>query len=162
MMRRGIYRGARGVLLIGVMGVLLSGMRQEEFRSENSELRIQNSEFSILNCLRRSQVSIQQGADSIDIIPGSTLYLEPNAPNPFGSVRGTTIGFSLDREAVVTLSVYDCFYNLVEVLIDQETREEGRSEKHYNPGLRIASGMYFYTLEIRNGERFTRRMLYLR
>ena len=126
------------------MGVLLGGMK-------NAELRIQNAQFSV-----------QQGSDSIDIVPGSTLYLEPNAPNPFGPERGTTIGFSLDREAVVTLSVYDCFYNLVEVLIDEETMGEGRTVESYNPGLRIASGMYFYTLEIRDGERFTRRMLYLR
>jgi hypothetical protein len=96
--------------------------------------------------------------DSIVIIPGQPLYLEPNIPNPFSTK--TTIGYTLDRETPVTLAVYDQFYNLIEVLVDDEYQTEGRYEVEYNPKGALASGWYFYSLKTSAGVE-TRRMMHI-
>ena len=147
------------MLLVCILGVV-SGIENSEFRIENGEALAEgNSEFGVEE-LRRGV--LQQGADTVDFVPGSTFFLEPNYPNPFLTNQSTTIAFSLDRDATVSLTIYDCFYNEIEVLIDEEERIEGRHLYTYTPGLRIASGMYFYTLQIKGGDRLTQRMLYIR
>lgn len=95
--------------------------------------------------------------DTIKFRPGNSLYLEPNFPNPFE--RETTIAFTLDESAVVTLRVFDAFYNPVSILIDRLQLDAGRHERLFDAESRFASGMYFYTLEIEGGEKLTRRML---
>lgn len=96
-------------------------------------------------------------ADTVKFTPGNTLYLEPNFPNPF--LKETTIAFTLEESAVVTLKIYDAFYNPVFTLIDGEQLDAGRSQRLFDTESRLASGMYFYTLEIKGGEKLTRRML---
>lgn len=122
-----------------------------------------NRGLLLLVCLITPMAVSAQDPDTVTITRGSTLFLEPNYPNPFcPEDNGTTIAFSLDRDATVTLTIYDCFYNQVEYLLKEEDLVEGRHKVLYNPGLRIASGMYFYTLELTTGERLTNRLLYIR
>ena len=102
-------------------------------------------------------LQINTPTDSVKFEPGTSLFLEPNFPNPF--VEKTTIAFTLDETAVVTLKVYDAFYNPVRTLIDAEERSAGRYPVEFDTKSRLASGMYFYTLEIEGGEKLTRRML---
>ena len=97
--------------------------------------------------------------DSVIIKPGTPLSLEPNAPNPFRST--TVISYTLDRETVVTLTIYDCFYNEILILVDDEVKVSGRYSVRFDPDLKLATGVYFYTLETTAG-RETRRMLYIR
>ncbi len=94
--------------------------------------------------------------DSVRINPGRSLFLEPNAPNPFSD--RTTISYSLDRETRVTLRVFDAFYNEIVLLVDDEFQVEGRYEVVFNPDDMLASGMYFFSLTTSAGVE-TRRML---
>ena len=81
-------------------------------------------------------------------------YLSQNYPNPFNPA--TTIAFGLKEPGVVTLKIYDVAGKLVRVLVDGE-----READHYqvvwdgrnNDGVRVASGVYFYRLKVRD---FTR------
>lgn len=99
-------------------------------------------------------------ADTVQIVPGSIFFLEPNVPNPF--VDQTSIGFSLDADyESVRLVFYDAFYNEVEVLLDASL-VEGRHQHLFVPGGRYASGMYFYSLIVEGKERQTRRMILVR
>ena len=98
--------------------------------------------------------------DTLKVMPGTTTFLEPNAPNPFA--EETLIAFTLDRDATVTVAIYDAFFNLVKVLVDEEERTEGRHPIEFRPNGELASGMYFYTLEIEGSDRLTRRMLLIR
>lgn len=95
--------------------------------------------------------------DTLKVEPGTTTFLEPNAPNPFA--ESTVIAYTLDRDATVTVAIYDAFFNLVKVLVDEEERTEGRHPIEFRPNGEFASGIYFYTLEIEGSDRLTRRMM---
>ena len=112
-------------------------------------------EYSLLPFFNMTTVE----ADTVDVVPGQTLFLEPNIPNPFSST--TIIAYSLDRETTVTLRVFDAFYNEVATLIDDLVQVEGRYEITFNPEGELASGMYFFSLTTSEGV-LTRRMLLLK
>ena len=96
--------------------------------------------------------------DSIVIKEGSTLFLEPNVPNPF--VVRTRISYTLDRETMVLLRVYDAFYNDVITLVEEDSQQPGRYDVDFVPAGRYGSGMYFYSLTTNAGTE-TRRMLFV-
>lgn len=102
-------------------------------------------------------------SDSVTISPGPRLHLEPNAPNPFEHDGGTTISFSLEERASVRLAVYDSFYRLVTVLLDEE-RGAGRTRVRFVPAALpqgIASGFYFYELTA-GSQRLVGRMMLMK
>ena len=96
--------------------------------------------------------------DSIVIRQGSSLFLEPNVPNPFKSE--TEISYTLDRETKVVLRVYDAFYNDVITLVEEDTQAPGRYVIPFTPAGRFGSGMYFYSLTTSAGTE-TRRMMFV-
>jgi hypothetical protein len=76
-------------------------------------------------------------------------FLEQNFPNPFRPV--TTIRYTLDRDAEVSLKIYDVRGAVVRVLHRGRQEEgahsfqwDGRSED----GRRVATGVYFYQLQV--------------
>jgi Tol biopolymer transport system component len=77
-----------------------------------------------------------------------TLYLQPNAPNPFNA--RTIIRYSLPEEAHVTLTIYDLQGQKIRELVRQhhsagtyQTPWDGRDDR----GEKAASGIYLYRLE---------------
>jgi hypothetical protein len=88
--------------------------------------------------------------------------LLPNAPNPFNPE--TTIRFTLEQAAHVTLSVYDAKGRQVTTLID-DMRVAGPHEVQWNgtddSGATVSSGVYFYRM--RAGKtNLSRRMVLLK
>lgn len=77
-----------------------------------------------------------------------SLALHPAVPNPFKS--GTTIAFELEEATRVRLAIFDVAGRRVRTLVD---RFEGRGAfaAHWDgrdgAGNRVASGVYFYTLD---------------
>ncbi len=71
-------------------------------------------------------------------------------PNPFNP--RTTIVFDLGRQETVNLRVYDLAGHLVRELVGGEPRFPGRHEVVWNgrddTGRQVASGAYFYRLEV--------------
>jgi hypothetical protein len=99
------------------------------------------------------------------ITPGERTYLEPNFPNPVAENR-TTIAFTLADEMMVTVKIYDMWYNEVATLFDNELLAAGRHYKllRWGPGTTVQplfSGMYFYELRA-GGETHRRRMLVIK
>ena len=85
------------------------------------------------------------------------------APNPFNPQ--TTISFDLLSEMTVTLRVYDISGRLVDVLLGDQTAQEGRNEVVWRgrdgQGRTLPSGTYFYRLEA-GGHVETKRMTLLK
>jgi serine protease AprX len=84
-------------------------------------------------------------------IPGS-FSLSQNYPNPFNSE--THIAFTLSEASMVTLRVYDLLGREVKTLISQSYPAAGATEYQViwdgksRWGMRAASGVYFYRLEV--------------
>jgi hypothetical protein len=102
-----------------------------------------------------------QGDTTVVITPGKRDFLEPNAPNPFGSgSTSTRISYSISEESRVQLKVYDFFYEEIAVLVDS-LLPAGYYTVVFDPKGRIPSGMYFYELKTER-TRELRRMLYVK
>jgi len=93
--------------------------------------------------------------DPINSLNGFNLY--QNYPNPFNP--STTIQYSLRSSQFVTLKVYDVLGNEISTLID-EYKPAGFYDVSFNASS-LASGMYFYRLQIGNYSE-TKKMLLLR
>lgn len=81
--------------------------------------------------------------------------LKQNYPNPFNP--STSIEFSLNKAAYVTLKVFDVLGRQVAVLAD-EYRQSGLHKVSYDAG-RLSSGVYYYTLTTSNGFSETKKMV---
>jgi len=87
-----------------------------------------------------------------------TCELRQNYPNPFNP--GTTIEFSLPRQAFVRLAIFDVRGQLQRTLLS-EVRSAG-SHQLFADLSDLPSGVYFYRLQTSEGISLTRRMLLLR
>ncbi|MBE0564921.1 MAG: T9SS type A sorting domain-containing protein [Krumholzibacteria bacterium] len=87
-------------------------------------------------------------AGELGEVAGKDL-LRPCFPNPFNP--STTIPFYVTEQGVVCLSVFDAAGRLVDVILGNETVNEGRNEAVWRgrdtAGRRVAAGVYFYRLE---------------
>ncbi len=81
--------------------------------------------------------------------------LKQNYPNPFNP--STSIEYSLNKAAHVTLRVFDVLGRQVAVLAD-EYRQAGSYKVSYDAG-RLSSGVYYYTLTTDNGFSETKKMI---
>jgi hypothetical protein len=81
--------------------------------------------------------------------PAAPIELYPNYPNPFNP--STSIRFSLDVDADVTLAIYDATGRLVRTLLSQPMRSGAHTE-HWNGtglhGQRMPSGVYFLRMQV--------------
>jgi len=90
----------------------------------------------------------------------SAFELHQNYPNPFNP--STTIEFTLQREAVVSLTVYDMLGREVGRLLDSEPLDEGIETVEFD-GSHLSTGVYYYVLALESeGLRKTGRMLLVR
>ncbi|MGA9115405.1 MAG: YCF48-related protein [Bacteroidota bacterium] len=90
--------------------------------------------------------------------------LYQNYPNPFNPA--TTIGFRLREPSAATLVIYDLLGREAGTLLEGEMLEEGYHMAEFD-GSRMASGVYFYRLDVAgedSGERYVdvQRMLLLK
>ena len=94
-------------------------------------------------------------------LPATKTHLQQNYPNPFNPT--TAIVFSLDREAPVSLSIYDVAGRLVRTLVDSMQNAgdkwvtwDGRNAE----GERVATGVYYYRMRA-PGFEMTKKMILL-
>jgi hypothetical protein len=79
----------------------------------------------------------------------SQFALLQNYPNPFNPT--TAISFQLSAISEVTLKIYNVLGQEVAVLIDNERMENGEHEVQFDAN-GLTSGVYFYRLNVNNGE----------
>lgn len=70
--------------------------------------------------------------------------LEQNYPNPFNPT--TSINFSLPKESILSLIIYDASGKEIQRLLNNEKTKAGVYEIKFN-GNNLTSGLYFYRLE---------------
>ncbi|MBN1543157.1 family 10 glycosylhydrolase [candidate division KSB1 bacterium] len=100
---------------------------------------------------------LEHGTDVISNTPVmSDFYLTQNYPNPFNPT--TSIRYTLDRTAPVSLRVFDLSGRQVRTLV-QELQSAGSYSVSFNAE-GLPSGVYFYRLEFA-GEYRTKKMLLL-
>jgi C1A family cysteine protease len=84
-------------------------------------------------------------------VPAAVFALDQNYPNPFNP--RTTIRYSIDRDALVVLSVYDVSGKLVRNLVNRKLAAGGYTEawdgRDENGG-EVVSGIYFFRLKAGN------------
>lgn len=92
-----------------------------------------------------------------NLIP-ETFALHQNYPNPFNPV--TKISFDLPKDSKVSLTVYDILGRQMAKLINGVLKNAGKYTVDFN-GSSLASGVYFYRIEITGTEKFvmTKRMV---
>ena len=86
---------------------------------------------------------LQTHSETVAEVP-EAFVLEGNYPNPFNP--STTIGFSVPSESHIRLTVFDILGRKVATLTDQPYAP-GRHSLDWN-GSNVASGQYFYRLEV--------------
>ena len=98
---------------------------------------------SIVNPSDRSVTAIDRKPE-INVVKGFGLVR--NYPNPFNP--STTIQFSLEKAAPVTLQIYNILGEKVKTLLDKQTLSAGEKYVDWNGtvenGSPAASGVYFY------------------
>ena len=86
-----------------------------------------------------------------------TFKLNYNYPNPFNP--STKISYSIPKQSIVTLKVYDPMGNEVSTLVSEE-KAAGNYEVNFN-AKNLSSGIYFYKLQAGNFVE-TKKMILLR
>jgi serine protease len=87
-----------------------------------------------------------------------TFALSQNYPNPFNG--GTIIRYTVERQANVTLKVFDLLGREIETLVHR-VQSPGSYDVRFPQSKTLASGVYFYRLES-DGHSFVRKMVYIR
>ena len=87
------------------------------------------------------------------------FYLYQNYPNPFNPE--TTIRFSIARQSVVNLTVYDVRGRIINKLIENNNLRAGTYASIFNAE-GLTSGIYYYKLDINGINSLTRKMVILK
>jgi hypothetical protein len=101
---------------------------------------------------------------SVAEAPPLAFALQQNYPNPLRAGEQTSVRYSLDRDAVTRLDVYDLLGRRVATVVD-DFRRAGHYEAQWSGrddrGDLLPSGLYMYRLEA-GGEVLTRRCTIVR
>mgnify|MGYP001966853343 FL=1 len=131
---------------------------------ENGQLEIECNQIMLNEVTQEQSFSIiisNQLQVGDDIIPGR-ISLGNNFPNPFNS--NTSINVYSDNNKDVFLYLNDINGRLIKVLLDNK-KSKGLKTIHWSGtndlGIKVQSGIYFYTLEI-GGFKETKKMLLLK
>ena len=140
-------------LPIQIMNYGLEGSNHNKVNGAIDELKIYNRALSpdeILSEYERVVTKVHQPKTQL----AKSFSIEQNYPNPFNPV--TTINFSIEKESLVSLIVYDLRGSKVEVLVNG-LYPAGLHSVKWN-GQDLPNGLYFYKFEA-NGQKIVRKMI---
>jgi len=157
-----IVTGASPIPMEGDLDLFTLYFIPNEF--ENGQLEIECNQIMLNEIVQQQSFSIiisNQLQVGNDIAPGR-ISLGNNFPNPFNNK--TSISFYGDTNKKVYLYINDIKGRLVKVLLDNKKSQDLKTI-HWNGandlGVKVQSGIYFYTLEI-GGFKETKKMLLLK
>lgn len=161
-----LYHPSMDVFIIGNFGVKQttanqgfskSGWWYDYFSGDSvnvtnlsAPITLQPGEFKIYSTVKlpTPEADLLTGIESEQPLIIKEYKLEQNYPNPFNP--STKITWQSPVNGIQTLKVYDILGNEIETLVD-EFRLAGRYEIEFNSdinGRRLASGIYFYRLQV--------------
>jgi len=100
--------------------------------------------------IKDANLSVPVEIDAKFVIP-QNFKLSQNYPNPFNST--TTFNFQIPKLSIVSIKVYDILGQEVKTLVDEKLEPNFYSvtwDGSDNINMEVASGIYFYCMEITN------------
>jgi glucose/arabinose dehydrogenase len=128
---------------------------------QNNELYILNHSGSVYHFNEDIVSTVDEKAASNAAI-AETFHLQQNYPNPFNPL--TTIRYDIYQPGFVTLVIYNSAGKTIKTLVNghlQNGSFQAIWDGTDNPGNRVASGIYLYTLQTQS-QSITRKMLMLK
>ncbi len=117
---------------------------------------------NVLTDLYDGLLSVGAGTEEVPRQIPKTFFISQNYPNPF--IGSTEIEYGLPKDANVNISIYNILGQKVASLVD-ENKNAGYHTVRWNgkdkSGKKLASGVYFYRLEIGN-QIMTKKMYLIR
>jgi len=143
--------------------ILIYGSNGETLSGDNIHLFTATEDYEITSILVANVLGQSMSIDRIDgLVPG-VFELSQNFPNPFNP--NTQIQFSLGKEDIVSLNIYDIQGRLVQSLISNSYFPSGYHQISWdgknNVGTQVPSGMYLYKLVSEN-KTITRKMVLMK
>ena len=147
--------GEHIILIYGASGETLSG---DKFR-----LFTASAGFEITSVIVANVLGDAMGTDLTSVPLPETFELSQNFPNPFNP--STEIQFTVGKDALVSLNIYDIQGRVVSSLIDNYFYSAGSYKMNWDGknkyGTQVPSGMYLYKLESSN-QIVTRKMVLMK
>jgi hypothetical protein len=143
--------------------LLFYGSNGETLSGDKMQLFTASEDYVITSVIVANVLSQSMNIERMDgLVPG-VFELSQNFPNPFNP--STEIQFTVGKDALVSLNIYDIQGRLVSSLIDNYFYSAGSYKMNWNGknqyGTQVPSGMYLYKLESSN-QIVTRKMVLMK
>jgi hypothetical protein len=144
-----------------LIGQILPGDNQVNFKGVLDDIRIYNYALSFQEIKDFYDIGTSVDDKTIYSVPDENQLFQ-NYPNPFNST--TIINYQVKDAAPVNLEVYDILGNKIRTIVN-ENKIAGYYAEYWDGkndrGLKVPSGIYFYTLKMKNYNR-TKKLVLLK
>ena len=129
--------------------ILIYGLNGETLSGEEVELFSNMEDYEINSIIVVNVLGDAMEIEMMDKDLPKTFSLNQNYPNPFNP--STKIGFTLGKNELISLNIYDVQGRLIKTLIDNEQFSDGYHQFLWNGKNnfeeQVPSGMYLYKLK---------------
>ena len=129
--------------------ILIYGLNGETLSGEEVELFSNMEDYEINSIIVVNVLGDAMEIEMMDKDLPKTFSLNQNYPNPFNP--STKIGFTLGKNELISLNIYDVQGRLIKTLIDNEQFSDGYHQFPWNGKNnfeeQVPSGMYLYKLK---------------
>jgi len=143
--------------------IVAYGLAGETLTGEQIQLFTASAGFEITSVIVANVLGDAMDTDLTTTPLPETFELSQNFPNPFNP--STEIKFTVEKDELVSLNIYDIQGRLVSSLIDNSFYSAGSYKKNWDGknqyGTQVPSGMYLYKLESSN-QIITRKMVLMK
>ena len=128
--------------------ILMYGLNGETFSGDKIQLFTASEDYKISSIIAANILSKAMNIEQRNGLLPETFELSQNFPNPFNP--STDIQFTVGKDALVSLNIYDIQGRLVSSLVDNSFYSSGSYKITWDGnnqhGTQVPSGMYMYKL----------------
>ncbi len=143
--------------------ILMYGLNGETLSGDKIQLFTASEDYEILSIIAANILSKAMNIEQRNGLLPETFELSQNFPNPFNP--STEIKFTVGKDELISLNIYDIQGRLVSSLIDNYFYSAGSYKMNWDGknqyGTQVPSGMYLYKLESSN-QIVTRKMVLMK
>ena len=129
--------------------ILIFGLNGETLSGEIIQLFTASDDYEITSIIVANVTSEPMEIEQFNMLLPDIFELSQNYPNPFNP--NTQIQFSLGKDEIISLQIYDIQGRVVQSLINNSYTLAGYHQITWggtnSMGIQVPSGMYFYKLE---------------